>query len=41
MTKLQELARTIDGLDEDGPNYREVKAAKRMVHDLIAEEAGK
>lgn len=41
MTKLQLLARTIDGLDEEGPDYREVKAAKRLVHDLIAEEGAK
>jgi len=39
MTKLQELARTIDGLDEDGPNWREAKAAKRLVRELIAAEA--
>lgn len=40
MSHLQELASIIDGLDTEGPNYQDIRAAKRLIHDLIkAEEA--
>jgi hypothetical protein len=44
MSKLQELVALVDGFDEDHHDYREVRAAKRLIHDLIhdlikAEEA--
>ena len=32
---LQELATLVDSFDEDHHDYREVRAAKRLVHDLI------
>lgn len=39
---LQELATLVEGFDEDHHDYREVRAAKRLVHDLIkANEATK
>jgi hypothetical protein len=42
MSKLQELVALVDGFDEDHHDYREVRAAKRLIHDLIkAEEASK
>lgn len=40
MSKLQELARIIDSLDDEGPDYQNKRNAKRLIHDLIkAEEA--
>jgi hypothetical protein len=32
---LRELASIVDGLDEDHHDYREVRAAKRLIHDLL------
>lgn len=34
---LQELAALVEGFDEDHHDYREVRAAKRLIHDLIKE----
>ena len=34
-TTLRELAKLVDGLDEDDHDYREVRAAKRLIHDLL------
>ena len=34
-TTLRELAGIVDGLDEDHHDYREVRAAKRLIHDLL------
>jgi len=37
---LEELAILVEGFDEDQYNYREVRAAKRLIRDLIkADEA--
>lgn len=39
---LEELATLVEGFDEDHHDYREVRAAKRLIHDLIkAAEATK
>lgn len=35
---LQELARLVEGFDEDHHDYREVRAAKRLIHDLLKDE---
>lgn len=35
---LRELASIVDGLDEDHHDYREVRAAKRLIHDLLKDE---
>ena len=42
MTLLQELILNIDGLDADGPNYLEIRAIKRIAHNLqkVAENIG-
>jgi len=32
---LRELATLVDGLDEDHHDYREVRAAKRLIHNLL------
>jgi hypothetical protein len=37
MTKLQQLARLIDGLDDKGPERLAVLEAKKLVHDLADE----
>jgi hypothetical protein len=34
MTILDELITLIDGLDEDAGNYQDVRAIKRMAHNL-------
>jgi len=34
MTILDELIILIDGLDEDAGNYQDVRAIKRMAHNL-------
>ena len=34
MTILQELITLVDGLDEDGHDYLDVRAIKRMTHNL-------
>lgn len=40
MSHLKELASIIEGLDDEGPNYQDIRNAKRLIHDLIkAEEA--
>jgi len=42
LNPLQELASLVEGFDEDHHDYREVRAAKRLIHDLIkADEATK
>ena len=40
MTILQELITLVDSLDEDAHDYRDVRAIKRMAHNLqkIAEK---
>ena len=35
---LQELASLVEGFDEDHHDYREVRAAKRLIHDLLKDE---
>ena len=40
MSKLQELATIVESLDEDHHDFREVRAAKRLIHDLIKAEEG-
>ena len=34
---LRELASLVEGFDEDHHDYREVRAAKRLIHDLLKE----
>ena len=34
MTILQELITIVDSLDEDAHDYRDVRAIKRMAHNL-------
>ena len=34
MTALQELLAMVEGLDEDGPDYREKRTMKRLAHDV-------
>lgn len=43
MTILEELITLIDGLDVDGHDHQQVKAIKRMAHNLqkIAENLGR
>jgi hypothetical protein len=41
MSKLHELAALLDGLEEEGANWRDLRAAKKLVHELMATEAGK
>ena len=45
MTLMDELLTRIDNLDDDGPNYLDIRAIKRIAHHLakITEnlEAGK
>jgi len=37
MTKLQQLISLIDGLDDKGPDYLQVREAKSLAKDLRAE----
>jgi hypothetical protein len=39
MTALQELLSLVDGLDESGPNFREVREIKRIAHTVEQEAA--
>jgi hypothetical protein len=41
MTALAELLALVDGLDETGPNFREVREIKRAAHTVEAEQAAK
>ena len=42
MTIIDELITLIDNLDDEGPNYLEIRTIKRMAHNLakIQENAG-
>lgn len=37
MTALQELLRMVEALDEDGPDFREKRAMKRLAHTVEQE----
>ncbi|UYL88343.1 hypothetical protein SEA_EVEPICKLES_56 [Arthrobacter phage EvePickles] len=41
MTALAELLAMVDGLDETGPNFRVVRAMKRLAHTVETEQAAK
>jgi hypothetical protein len=39
MTKLQQLIALVDGLDDKGPDYLQVREAKKLAKDLRDEPA--
>lgn len=41
MTALQELLRMVEGLDEDGPDFREKRAVKSLARKVREQEAAK
>jgi hypothetical protein len=41
MTALAELLAMVEGLDEDGRDFREVRAMKRLAHTVEAQEAAR